>query len=401
MRLHIIVVGLDAVDNGLRLLIFAGDVDTDGDVAALDLVVDGLAQVVQQTRTLGDVHVSTEFGGHEARHMGDLYGMVQHVLAVARAVLHAAQELDNLGVQAVDIGLEHGALAFGLDGGVDLLLGLGNHFLNPGGMDTTVLDELFERQSRDFAPDGVKAGDGDRLGSIVDNQIAAGKGFDAADVAAFAADDAALHLVVGEGYDGDGDLTCVVGGTALDGGGDDFSRPLVRFFLVLGFHFLDLHGHFVGNVIADAVDEVGLGFLNRKAGDLFQHFELALLDHADLLLLLLGSGDLIGKGLILFLCGVQFLVQVLFLLLKAAFLLGQFCSAFLHFPLILGAVSVYLFLRLNKRLSLLALGALYSFVDDASGLFLGAGDLALSDLFTVHHAGGKARGGQDKHQYNR
>ena len=48
MRLNIAVVGFDGVDNGFGFLVLSCDVDTDGDVAALDLVVDGLADIVQQ-----------------------------------------------------------------------------------------------------------------------------------------------------------------------------------------------------------------------------------------------------------------------------------------------------------------------------------------------------------------
>jgi hypothetical protein len=66
-----------------------------------------------------------------------------------------------------------------------------------------------------------------------------------ADVAALAADYAALHLVVGERDDGDGDLAGMVGGAALDGGGDDLARFLIRLVLVLLLDLLDGHGHFV------------------------------------------------------------------------------------------------------------------------------------------------------------
>ena len=259
----------------------------------------------------------------------------------------------------MDIGLEHGTLALGLDGGVDLFLGLGNHFLNTGRVDTAVLDQLLQGNAGHLAADGVKAGDGDGLGGVVNDQVAAGKGLDAADVAAFAADDAALHLVVGEGYDRDGDLACVVGGTALDGGGDDLSRLFVRFFLVLGLDLLDLHGHLVGHIVTDVVDQVGLGLLHGKAGDLLQHFQLAFLDQGHFLLLCFHSGDLVVQGVALLLDGIDLPVKVFFLLLKAAFLLLQVRTAFLYFPLIFGAAFVYFFLCLDESLSLLALGALY------------------------------------------
>ena len=260
------------------------------------------------------------------------------------------------------------------------------------------MSELLQGEARDLTPDGVEAGDRDGLGGVVDNEVAARERFDAADVAALAADDAALHLVVGEGDDGDGDFACMVGGAALDGGGDDLFGSLVSLVLELCLDLLDLHGHLVGDLVADVGDEVGLRLFHGEAGDLFQHFKLALLHKADLLLLRFGGGDFVLQGLVLLLGRVDLLVQVLLLLLKAALLLGQLCSAFLDFPLVLGAASVYLFLCLYKRLSLLALGALDRFIYNPSGLLLGARDLALGDLLAVGNACPEARGGQDDHQ---
>ena len=80
-------------------------------MGALHLVVDGLAQVVEQSGPLGLGHVGADLGGQQAGDVGDLDGVVEHVLAVAGAVVHPAQQLDQLGVQAVDIGLKDGALA--------------------------------------------------------------------------------------------------------------------------------------------------------------------------------------------------------------------------------------------------------------------------------------------------
>ena len=165
-------------------------------------MVDGLAQVVEQAGPLGLGHVGADLGGQQARQVGHLDGVVEHVLAVAGAVVLAAQQLDQLRVQAVDVGLKHGALALGLDGGVHLPLGLFHHLLDAGGVDAAVLDELFQGQPGDLPAHRVKAGDGDGLRGVVDDQIHAGHGLQGADVAALPADDAALHLVVGQGHHG-------------------------------------------------------------------------------------------------------------------------------------------------------------------------------------------------------
>ena len=113
--LHIAVVGLDGVQDLGGFLVLAGDVHADGDVAALDLVVDALAEVVQQAGALGGGDVHAELGGQETSDVGDLDGVVEDVLPVAGAVLLAAQELDELRVEVVDARLVRGALALLLD----------------------------------------------------------------------------------------------------------------------------------------------------------------------------------------------------------------------------------------------------------------------------------------------
>ena len=242
-----------------------------------------------------------------------------------------------------------------------------------------------------------------RTGSKLETVIASGvssmiRSLDAADVAALAADDAALHLVVGERYDGDGDLAGVVGGAALDGGGNDLLGAVVGLLLELGLDLLDFEGHLMGDLVADVGDQVGLGLLDGEAGDLLQHLHLALLEHRDLLLLGVRSGDLRGQGLVLLVGGVELAVQVLLLLLKAALLLRQLGPALLDFPLILGAVLVYFFFCLNESFSLFALCTLYRVVDNALGFFLSADDLTLGDLFAVHHAEREAGRAQNKRQ---
>ena len=68
-------------------------------------------------------------------------------------------------------------------------------------MNTAILNQLFKGEPCNLAADRVKAGNGDGFGSIVNNKVTACQGFKAADIAAFTADDASFHLVVGEGDD--------------------------------------------------------------------------------------------------------------------------------------------------------------------------------------------------------
>ena len=59
-------------------------------------------------------------------------------------------------------------------------------------------DQLLQRQPADLAADRVEAGQQHGLGGVVDDQVDAGDRLEGADVAALAADDAALHVVAGQ-----------------------------------------------------------------------------------------------------------------------------------------------------------------------------------------------------------
>ena len=153
------MVRLDGVDDDRVLLVLAGKLHAQLDVAALHLVVHGLAEVMEQSCALGKRDILAQLGGEQPRDVGHLDRVVQNVLPVRRAVLLTAQQLHELGVQVVDAGLERGAFALGLDGVLDLAARLFHHILDAGGVDAPVGDELFQRQTRDLAADGVKGRD--------------------------------------------------------------------------------------------------------------------------------------------------------------------------------------------------------------------------------------------------
>ena len=115
----------------------------------------------------------------------------------------------------------------------------------------------------------------------------------------------------------------------------------------------------MGDIVTDVGDEVSLGLFNGEAGDLFQHFELALLDHRHFLLLGVHGGDLAVEVIALLFYGIDLAVKIFFLLLQAAFLLLQLGTACLFLPLVFGAAFVYFFLCLDESFTFLALGTLY------------------------------------------
>ena len=206
-------------------------------VRAVDLVVDGLADVVQQAGALGDLGVGAKFGGHDAGEMSDLDGVVEDVLAVARAVLEAPEDANELGRHAVHVGVEAGLFPGLLDGGLDLSLRLKVRLLDTRRVDTPVGEQLGEREARGLAAHAVEPGEHHCLGRVVDDEVDAGGVLEGADVAPLAADDAALHVVGRQGDDRHGGLGDVVGGGALDGQREDVASAAVGFAARL---FLDL-----------------------------------------------------------------------------------------------------------------------------------------------------------------
>ena len=70
------MVGGDTVYHALGLMELLGHVHADADVGALHLVVDGLSDIVQQARTLGQLDIGAQFGGHHARQVGYLLSLI-------------------------------------------------------------------------------------------------------------------------------------------------------------------------------------------------------------------------------------------------------------------------------------------------------------------------------------
>ena len=97
--------------------------------------------------------------------------MRQDVLPVAGAELQPAEQLHQLRVQRVHVGLEQRLLALLHDVVVDLGLGLVVGLLDPGRVDAPVRDQLLERQPGDLAPHRVEAGQHDGRRRLVDDQV--------------------------------------------------------------------------------------------------------------------------------------------------------------------------------------------------------------------------------------
>ena len=403
----------DAVDDLRALVIALGHLHAQLDVRALQLVIDGLADVVQQARALGKRHIRAQLRGHQAGEVGHLDGMLEHVLSVAGAVAHAAEQLDELMVDAVHVRLEHGLLAGLADLVVHLAAGLFDHFLDARRMDAAIGDELFECDAGDLAADRIERGDDDGLGRVVNDQIDAGRGLEGADVAALPADDAALHVLIGQGDDGDGGLRDVVGGAALDRHGDDVARLLLG--LVLGV-LLDLANEHAGVVIGfllDALDDHVLRFILGHLRDALQ---------LDALLFFHLTGGLLGglhRGLLARVHILRFLrqavelsllalqaglagIEVVRLLVERLLALGDAALAALDLIAAVADLAVKLVLEaddlllgLEDAFLLLFLRAALGVVKEVSGVLLGTADLLFLDVLAVDITGCRAGGAAD------
>ena len=128
---------------------------------------------------------------------------------------------------------------------------------------------------------GSKPAEDDGLGRVVDDQVDAGRLLEGPDVAALAADDPALHLVVRQVDDRHRVLRGVVGGDALDRGDHDVAGLLVG--LVAGLA-LDRPGELdrvVLGLLADGLEEERLGVLGRHAADPLERRDLLLVGLRD------------------------------------------------------------------------------------------------------------------------
>ena len=135
--------------------------------------------------------------------------------------------LDQLGVEALDVGVEAGLLAGLEDVALELGLGLVVGLLDARRVDAAVLQQLLERHPGDLAADAVEAGQDHGVRRVVDDEVDAGEVLEGADVAALAADDAALHVVGRQLDDRDRRLGRVAGGQPLHDDREDVAHAPV------------------------------------------------------------------------------------------------------------------------------------------------------------------------------
>src|SRR5207244_11569486 len=133
--------------------------------------------------------------GQDPGRWEDLERVLGRVLAVARPVAQAAEDLPQLLVEVAAVRLEDRLFPGLPDELLDLRLRLVVRLLDPRRMDPAVLDQLREGHLRDLAAKAVERREDDRLRRVVDDEVDPREVLERPDVPALTPDDAALHVV--------------------------------------------------------------------------------------------------------------------------------------------------------------------------------------------------------------
>ncbi len=218
---HFMMVARHALPHRFRFAVFFQKLRADRGVRTFDLVVDGLANVMEQSDATADGFVLAQLGGHHTFDAGDLDGVVEHVLREAVTEFQASEQFQYFRMNGLQTELERGVLAGFADHLIEFSADLGNLFLDAGGIDAAIGDQTLDGHARQFTAHGVETAEHDSLRRIVDEHIDAGRRFKCADIAAFAPDDAALHFLARQRDRATRRRLHVLGGASLDGDGDD------------------------------------------------------------------------------------------------------------------------------------------------------------------------------------
>ena len=317
--------------------------------------------------------------------------MVEDVLAVRSAVTQGTQGPHELGVNVVDLEVEAGLLA-GLEHlGVHLISGLVEELLDARWMNATVGNEVLESDAGDLATDRVEARELHGLGRIIDDEVHAGHLLESANVATLAADDAALEVIRGDVHRGERDLTHVVGGTALDGGGKNTTRGALTLDARTLLALADDGGALTRHIVTHAIEQLLVSLVGGEAADTLELGGVLALELLDVAGTLLNLASLAGELVLLLIERVRATVEGLLALKQAILALANLAGALgrlgLGCLLLLENLGIGglpnaedLFLGGNFRFFLDGLGLLFCAVEYLIGLGLCLSELAACAL---------------------
>ncbi len=266
----------NGVDHDGRLAVPLDEVGPDRGVAAAGLARDGLAQVVKQARALRHIGIEAELARQERGEEGRLDRMVQNVLVVGKPVAQSAEQLDDLGMEAVDVELVDGVLPGLRRHELDFVLGPLDRLFDAGGVDAAVLNECLEGDPCDLAAHGIEGRQEDELRRLVDEQGDAGRGLERLDVAPLATDDPALHFLAGKVDKRGGEIAVRLARDPLHRGNQDPSRLVVQVLLGLFDGLAAQHPQLVLGLKQHFLPELALDLLRVHLGNAFEALSNAL-----------------------------------------------------------------------------------------------------------------------------
>ncbi len=283
------------VDDFRAFAVTLEDVGADLRVAAFGVVVGRFADVVQQAGAAGHVGIHLQFFRDRAGHKCHFDRVPQHVLAIAGAIVQAAQQVHDAFVQTADLRFLHGLLAEPANLLLDILLRFGDQLLDARRMDSAVGDELVECDAGNFAANRVERADDHHARRVVDDHVDAGRLFERTNVPPFAADDAAFHFVAGN-IDGAGRGLGGMGGRkTLNRGEQDFFGFDIGNRGDLFFLFQDQRALLVRKLLIEPLEQAFLGFLGAEAADLMEGLPLGVEQIIELGLAAADVFDLFGE----------------------------------------------------------------------------------------------------------
>jgi len=264
----------DGVDDVLRLVVLAQQIRADLGVRPLYLVVDRLAEVVEEADPLRLLFVEPELRRDHAHEISGLERVLQHVLRKAVTVFQAAEQLHDLRRNALDAGLEHGGFADLVKLFLELLADLLGQLLDTGRVDASVADEPLHELPRNLLAHRVEATDDHRLGRIVDEDADAGRRLDRADVASLTADDPPLHLVARQRDGRRGALIRAVARIALNRVGQNAARLALALRLRFLEQIPDHDAGFILDFVLELLKQDSARLFTPELGDAFEFVDL-------------------------------------------------------------------------------------------------------------------------------
>ena len=95
--------------------------------------------------------------------------MIQNILTVTRTKMQATQNLNQVRMHIMDTHIKNSLFADFTNAVIHLFACLINHFFNAGRMNSAILNELLQRDSRDFPSNRIKSAQNNGLRGIVNN----------------------------------------------------------------------------------------------------------------------------------------------------------------------------------------------------------------------------------------